>query len=60
MSSHSHVSLDTRLNEIVRHRYMSKEKVLCSLCQKEGRRSRVILYPGKTVTRDEVYYRVLG
>jgi hypothetical protein len=49
MSSHSHVSLDTSLNELARHRYLSREKVLCSVCQKEGSRSRVILYPVKTI-----------
>jgi hypothetical protein len=45
----SHVPLDSRLNELTRHRYRSREKVLCSVCQQEGRRSRVILYPGKTI-----------
>ena len=45
----SHVSLDVRLDELTRHKYMSREKVLCSICREEGRRSRVILYPGKTI-----------
>ena len=44
----SHVSLDARLDELNLRRYMFREKV-CSVCQEEGRRSRVILYPGKTI-----------
>jgi hypothetical protein len=28
-----------------------KEKVLCPQCQTEGKRSKVILYPGQTVPK---------